>query len=116
MNDVEERTEQEVVVTTARPAPVNKPKRQPRYAVIVLNDDLHTYEYVIQALAKVFSYPIERGFQLAYEIDTKGRAIVWTGALEIAELKRDQIRGMGPDVFAGKPVDFPLGVELEPIE
>ncbi len=116
MNDLEDETEQEVVVTTIKPAPVNKTKRQPRYAVIVLNDDVHTYEYVIQALTKVFGYSVERGFQLAYEIDTKGRAIVWTGALEIAELKRDQIRGMGPDVYASQPVTFPLGVELEPIE
>ena len=116
MNAFEDETEQEVVVTTVKPAPVSKTKRQPRYAVIVLNDDLHTYEYVIQTLSKVFGYSVERGFQLASEIDTQGRAIVWTGALEIAELKRDQIRGMGPDVFASQPVTFPLGVELEPIE
>jgi ATP-dependent Clp protease adaptor protein ClpS len=116
MNSVEEQTDQEVVVTTTRPAPVNKPKQQPRYAVVVLNDDLHTVEYVILALAKVFGYSMERGYQLASEIDTSGRAIVWTGALEHAELKRDQLRGMGPDVFAPTPVEFPLGVELEPVD
>lgn len=116
MTSVDEQTEPEVVVTTARPAPVNKPKHQPRYAVVVLNDDLHTFEYVILALAKVFGYSAEKGFQLASEIHTSGRAIVWTGALEHAELKRDQLRGMGPDVFASKPVEFPLGVELEPVD
>jgi ATP-dependent Clp protease adaptor protein ClpS len=116
MNSVEEKTEPEVVVTTTRPAPVNKPKHQPRYAVVVLNDDLHSFEYVISALAKVFGYSTERGFQLALEVHVSGRAIVWTGALEHAELKRDQLRGMGPDVFADKPVTFPLGVELEPVD
>ena len=116
MSELVEHAEPEVVVTTTRPAPVNKPKRQPRYAVIVLNDDLHTFKYVILSLEKVFGYPVERGFQLATEIHHRGRAIVWTGALEIAELKRDQLRGMGPDVFASQPVNFPLGVELEPIE
>ena len=116
MYSVEEHAEQEVVVTTTRPAPVNKPKLQPRYAVVVLNDDLHTYQYVILALGKVFGYSDEKGFQLASEIDTTGRAIVWTGTLEHAELKRDQLRGMGPDHFASKPVTFPLGVELERLD
>lgn len=116
MSDIAESAEPEVIVTTARPAPVNKPKRQPRYAVVVLNDDLHTFEYVIRSLEKVFGYPVEKGFQLASEIHHRGRAIVWTGALEIAELKRDQLRGMGPDVYASKPVNFPLGVELEPVD
>ena len=63
MNSVEETTEPEVVVSTSKPAPVEKQKRQPRYAVIVLNDDVHTFDYVILALAKVFGYSVERGFQ-----------------------------------------------------
>ena len=116
MNSVEEKTDTEVVVTTSRPAPDQKTKRQPRYAVVVLNDDLHTFEYVILALAKVFGYSAEKGFQLASQVHHTGRAIVWTGALEHAELKRDQLKGIGPDVFAAKPVTFPLGVELEPID
>lgn len=116
MDSIEQMTEPEVVVTTTRPAPVSERKPQPRYAVVVLNDDLHSFAYVIMALAKVFGYSVEKGFQLATEIHTTGRAIVWTGALEHAELKRDQLIGMGPDVFASQPVTFPLGVELDPVD
>jgi ATP-dependent Clp protease adaptor protein ClpS len=115
MNAVETEPVEEVIVSTAKPAPTSKPKKQPRYAVVVLNDDEHTFHYVILALGRVFGYGIERGFELANAIHTHGRAIVWTGALEIAELKRDQLRGFGPDVFASQPVTFPLGVELEPV-
>jgi ATP-dependent Clp protease adaptor protein ClpS len=106
----------EVVVKTSKPEPVNKRKQQPRYAVVVLNDDLHTFHYVVLALGRVFGYGIERGLELANVIHTAGRAIVWTGALEIAELKRDQLRGFGPDPFAEHPATFPLGVELEPVD
>ena len=95
--------------------PRNKPKRQPPYAVIVENDDDHTYEYVILGLCKVCGHSAERAFQLASEIDRTGRAAVWTGSLEVAELKRDQILGLGPDFFARKPVMYPLGVRLEPL-
>ena len=95
--------------------PRNKPKRQPPYAVIVENDDDHTYEYVILGLCKVCGHSAERAFQLADEIDKNGRAAVWTGSLEVAELKRDQILGLGPDFFARHPVTYPLGVRLEPL-
>ena len=98
-----------------RTDPKTKPKRQPPYAVVVLNDDDHTYEYVILGLSKVFGYSTEKSFVLAQTIDRTGRAVVWTGTLELAELKRDQILGLGPDTWARRPVNYPLGVVLEPM-
>lgn len=92
-----------------------KPKKLPPYAVIVLNDDLHTFEYVIETFMKVFGYPAEKCFQLATDIHLQGRSIVWSGAKEVAELKRDQIRSAGPDFYASNKVEFPLGVVIEPL-
>lgn len=92
-----------------------KPKRLPPYAVIVLNDDRHTYEYVIEVLQKTCGHSQEKAFLLAKQIDETGRAIVWTGAKEVAELKRDQIREYGPDVYASVKVEFPLGCVIEPL-
>jgi ATP-dependent Clp protease adaptor protein ClpS len=110
-------TADEVVVVTTRPAPATKsrPKQQPPYAVIVENDDLHTYQYVIEAFSKIFGYSTQRAFRLALEIDTSGQALVWSGTKELAELKRDQIRGFGPDHYAARPVTFPLGTYIEPL-
>jgi len=92
-----------------------RPKRLPPYAVVVLNDDEHTFEYVIHTFQKVFGYGVEKAFLLAETIHTQGRGVVWTGPKEVAELKRDQIRSAGPDVYAKKPVTWPLGVTLEPL-
>jgi ATP-dependent Clp protease adaptor protein ClpS len=72
-------------------------RRQPPYNVILLNDDDHTYEYVILMLQELFGYPVEKGFQMAREVDEKGRAIVCTTSLERAELKQEQIHAYGPD-------------------
>lgn len=74
-----------------------RPARQPRYHVILWNDEHHSYEYVIAMLAKLFGHPIERGFQIAREVDTRGKAVVLTTTREHAELKRDQIHAYGPD-------------------
>jgi ATP-dependent Clp protease adaptor protein ClpS len=72
-------------------------KRQPPYHVILLNDDDHTYQYVIFMLQKLFGHPPEKGFKMAEEVDKTGRVIVDTTSMERAELKRDQIRAFGPD-------------------
>jgi ATP-dependent Clp protease adaptor protein ClpS len=69
----------------------------PRHNVILLDDDQHSYEYVIEMLAGLFGYPAEKAFAMAKEVDATGRVIVYTGALEVAELKRDQIHGYGAD-------------------
>ena len=74
-----------------------KTKRQPPYNVILLNDDDHSFEYVIFMLQKLFGHPPEKGYQMAWEVHTQGRVIVLTTALELAELKRDQIHAFGPD-------------------
>lgn len=92
-----------------------KPKKQPPYAVIVHNDPLHTFPYVIELLQKVCGHTKARAVLLTWQVHLAGRAVVWTGALEVAELKRDQIRGYGPDFYAEKPVKLPLGVTLEPM-
>lgn len=90
-----------------------KRKRPPQYAVIVENDDDHTFPYVIDALRKVCGHPLPKATWLALQIHRRGRASVWTGSLEVAELKREQIRGYGVDFYAPKPVEYPLGVRIE---
>lgn len=101
--------------TPPREKTETRTKRQPPYAVVVLNDDDHTFNYVMIVFQKVFGYDTQKCFKLAEQIHLKGRAVVWTGALEVAELKKDQIQGMGPDPFASKVVNYPLGVDLEPL-
>jgi len=75
----------------------SRPKRQPRYNVILWNDDDHTYAYVICMLMELFGYPAEKGYQLAEEVDTTGRVILLTTTREHAELKCDQIHAYGRD-------------------
>ena len=72
-------------------------RKQPPYHVVLLNDDDHSYEYVIRMLKELFGHPEEKGFILAKEVDTRGRVIVCTTSMERAELKRDQIHAYGPD-------------------
>ena len=90
-------------------------KKQPPYAVIVYNDEDHTFPYVINLLRKVCGHVEVKAIELTRRIDRTGKAVVWTGSLEVAELKRDQIRGFGPDFYAANIVKFPMGVDIEPM-
>lgn len=86
-----------VVATKTKAKRRKKPKRQPRYNVILWDDEDHSYDYVMVMMKDLFRYPIERGFQIAKEVDASGRAICLTTTLEHAELKRDQIHAFGKD-------------------
>jgi len=69
----------------------------PRYHVILLDDNDHTYDYVIEMLTQIFGHRRETAFMMACEVDAAGRVIVDTTTKERAELKRDQIHAYGPD-------------------
>jgi ATP-dependent Clp protease adaptor protein ClpS len=88
-------------------------RRQPPYHVILLNDDDHTYDYVIRMLKELFAYPEEKGYELAKKVDKEGRVIVCTTSLERAELKRDQIHAFGPDPLLAR-CQGSMSATLEP--
>ena len=81
----------------AERAAKSKPRKLPPYHVVLLDDDDHSYEYVIEMLRCLFGYPDEKGFKIADDVDAQGRAVVATTHKELAELKRDQIHGYGID-------------------
>lgn len=69
----------------------------PLYHVVLLDDDDHTYDYVIEMLQKLFCCSVVDAYRHAVEVDTTGRTIVVTCELPQAEFGRDQIHAYGPD-------------------
>ena len=67
------------------------------YHVVLLDDDEHTYDYVIDMLQKLFFVSLETALQHAIEVDTTGRTVVITCEKPEAEFARDQIHGFGAD-------------------
>jgi ATP-dependent Clp protease adaptor protein ClpS len=67
--------------------------------VVLLNDDHHTYEYVIRMMKELFAHSQERAQKIAETVDKEGRAVCLTTNKERAEFKRDQILAYGKDQF-----------------
>ena len=106
--------EPDVQITTRKAPESTKPKRQPRYNVILWDDSEHTFDYVIQMMQQLFGHTLERALQLAKEVDSSGRPICLTTTLEHAELKRDQIHAFGKDPMATK-CSGSMSSSIEPI-
>lgn len=65
--------------------------------MVLLDDDDHSFEYVILMLKALFGHPPAKGYKMAMEVHNTGRVVVATTNLERAELGRDQIQAFGPD-------------------
>ena len=80
-----------VVTTKPKTHEETHTRRVPPYNVILENDDDHSFEWVMGVLIKALGYTAERAFELTHQAHRQGRAVVWTGPKEVAELKLDQI-------------------------
>ena len=101
------------VMVSTKPKETTKTRRVPPYNVILLNDDHHSMEFVVEVLSKALGYAVERSFQLMMQAHSSGRAVVWTGPKEVAELKAEQIRTFHERRPDGRELG-PLGCEIEP--
>ena len=91
------------------PAPVEAPREaphhdgepesalEPLYHLVLLDDDHHTYAYVIEMLGKIFGYGREKSYALASIVDSAGRVVVETADHDRVTLDQGKIHGHGAD-------------------
>lgn len=83
--------------TTPETGTTTNTRLEKLYHVIILNDDEHSYEYVIEMLQSVFEISYSAAVAHTTEADTTGSSIVRTCGLEEAERRRDAVHAYGPD-------------------
>jgi ATP-dependent Clp protease adaptor protein ClpS len=66
------------------------------WRVIVLNDDHNTFDHVARSLARCIpGVTVDKGYAIADQIHRSGRAVVWSGMKEPAELYWEQLHAAG---------------------
>ena len=71
-------------------------KPYPHVLVIVLDDDVNTFQHVVDALVRHLpGMQPDRAWELAHRIDGEGSAVVWSGPLEQAELYHQLLAAEG---------------------
>lgn len=78
------------------------------YRVIIHNDDVTTFEFVIAVLVTIFELSFARASDIAYEAHTQGNAYVTSLPLE--EAKRRVFKAQ----YAARQQGFPLTFTIEP--
>jgi ATP-dependent Clp protease adaptor protein ClpS len=84
-------------ITTPQIETTSEVAKPPLYRVVLLDDDDHTYDYVIEMLQKIFIFTAEQALRHAQEVDSLGRTVLITCELPEAEFARDQIHSYGRD-------------------
>lgn len=69
----------------------------PLYHCVLLDDDEHSYDYVVEMLQNLFLFSKEQAFRHAVEVDSSGRTIILTAELPLANYAKEQIHGYGKD-------------------
>ena len=71
-------------------------KHYPNSKVIVLNDEVNTFEHVAKALVTYIPHMTpDRAWELTNQVHFDGMAIVWIGPMEQAELYHLQLKRQG---------------------
>src|SRR4051794_31961862 len=70
----------EVIPVRPKQKPEAAPQRKqlPPFVVILHNDEINTFEFVVGVLQRVFKYPVEKAYQLTEEAHVRGRSVVWS--------------------------------------
>jgi ATP-dependent Clp protease adaptor protein ClpS len=71
--------------------------KEPLFNVVLLDDDEHTYDYVIEMLQKLFFFSFQQALDHATEVDEKKRTVIMTVEKPMAEFAVEQIHSFGAD-------------------
>jgi ATP-dependent Clp protease adaptor protein ClpS len=104
----------EIMVTTKpRERTSTRTRKLPPYNVLLLNDNYHSCEFVVEVLQKALGFNTQKAFLLMFQAHNSGQAVVWTGPKEVAELKVEQIRTFHEHRDNGRQFG-PLDCTIEP--
>jgi len=80
-----------------RVIPNSEQRLEPPHQLILLDDNEHTYAYVMHMLGAIFGYGREKAYAIACIVDSDGRAVLMTGSKPEVELKQEAIHAFGAD-------------------
>jgi ATP-dependent Clp protease adaptor protein ClpS len=83
-------------------------RRAPQWKVLLINDDITTFEFVIWLLMDLFAKPYEEAVRLTFEVHETGAGLVTVTNQERAELYVEQVHSLA------RARGFPLQSAIEP--
>jgi ATP-dependent Clp protease adaptor protein ClpS len=85
-------------------------QQPPKYAVVLLNDDYTTMEFVVEVLQRFFKKTGEEAMQIMLRVHQEGRGVAGVYSHDIAETKVFQVHQLA------KSRGYPLHCVIEPLK
>lgn len=85
-----------------------KPRRAPRYRVLLHNDDVTPMDFVVAMLLRYFHKTNQEAHELMWEAHTRKLSLIAVLPLEQAEFRVEQVHSLA------RPRKFPLKLTFEP--
>jgi ATP-dependent Clp protease adaptor protein ClpS len=85
-------------------------REPPRYAVLLLNDDYTTMEFVVEVLTRYFAKNTEEAVEITLKVHREGRGVAGIYSQEIAETKAAQVMELA------RSRQFPLQTRIERVD
>lgn len=96
--------------TTAAPKAGSDTQLAPRWKVILHDDPVTAFDFVLGVLRQVFGKPQSEAYRITHEAHQTGSALVDVLPLEQAEFRCEQVHSLA------RPHGYPLTVTLEPAD
>ena len=84
-------------------------REPPRFAVLLLNDDYSTMDFVIEVLMRFFGKTYDQAYEITLAVHQQGRGVAGIYGRDIAETKAEQV------METARSRGFPLKAEVEQI-
>lgn len=98
------------VLPDLEPKTDEKTRFVPRWKVLLVNDDVTTFDFVIWVLLTLFHKEPDEAVRLTYEVHQTGSALITVTSRERAELYVEQVRSLA------RPRGYPLQTTIEPAD
>jgi ATP-dependent Clp protease adaptor protein ClpS len=85
-------------------------RQPPKFAVVLLNDDYTTMEFVVEVLKRFFRKTEEEAMQIMLRVHQEGRGVAGVYSHDIAETKVFQVHQLA------KSRGYPLHCVIEPLK
>lgn len=82
----------------------------PRWKVLLHDDPITTFEFVIELLVTLFKKPRTEAVRLTYEVHNTGSALIVVTSFEHAELYCEQVKSLA------RTRGYPLVASMEPAD
>ncbi len=86
-----------------------KTKEPDKRRVVLHNDDITTFEFVIRMLMEIFFYEEDEAWRLADRIDREGRGVAGVYTKDVAESKAEA------GIAMARAENFPLRITTEDV-